>query len=216
MVLLGAFVPLIGLLVPVLGLIVAIGCALLGEARAGLRTLGVALGGFLVGFVLLLPWSVTFVQRGVSWSVLSGAATDPLRAPQLGALLRLDLGPLGGGILGLAFFVAGLFALVAVDAARFGWATRLWCVLLGSLALAWAASEGWIGSGGGDLQVLVAPLAVLHRGARRPRRPVRSRRDPPCSCRLAPHRRHRLRAAPRRGAHPGPRRQRERSLGTAG
>jgi GT2 family glycosyltransferase len=157
--LLGAFTPLLVALTPLLGVSLAIACALLGELRPAGRALLVAIGSAVTAFVLLLPWSVTFIQRGVSWSVLTGAAPDPGRAPGLGDLVRLDLGPLGAGVLGLAFLAAGLFALVAVDAARFGWATRLWCVLLGSLALAWAESEGWLGSGGGDLQVFVAPVA---------------------------------------------------------
>jgi len=157
---LSAFLPLVALLGLVVALLLLLGCVLLGEPRGGFRALGVGCGGTVIAFVLLVPWSVTFLQRGVSWSAISGAEPDLMNAPQLGALLRLEVGPLGAGVLGLAFFVAGLFALAAVDSGRFSWAARLWFVLLGSAALAWAASEGWIGSGGGAIQVFVAPLAV--------------------------------------------------------
>ena len=157
---LAAFSPLVAILELVVAFLLFIGGVVLGEVRGGLRALAVGAGGGVVAFVLLVPWSITFVQRGVSWSAVSGAATDPANAPQLGSLLRLEVGPLGAGILGLAFFVAGLFALATVDSARFSWAARLWFVLLGSAALAWAASEGWIGAGGGAIQVFVAPLAV--------------------------------------------------------
>jgi GT2 family glycosyltransferase len=155
-----SFVPLLAIVLPALAVVLALSCVLLGNKTGGLRVLGIGFGGAAAAFVLCLPWSLTFVQRGVSWSAVSGAASAPARAPQLGAILRLDLGPLGSGILGLAFLAAALFVLVATDDARFAWAARLWSIVLGSAALAWAGAEGWLGNGAGQLRVLAAPLAV--------------------------------------------------------
>ncbi|HWD25105.1 MAG TPA: glycosyltransferase family 2 protein, partial [Acidimicrobiales bacterium] len=155
-----SFVPLLAILLPALAVALALSCIVLGNRTGGLRVLGVGFGGAVAAFVLCLPWSLTFVQRGVSWSALTGAATAPARAPQLGAILRLDLGPFGSGILGLAFLGAALFVLVATDDDRFAWSARLWSIVLGSAAIAWAGAEGWLGHGVGQLRVVTAPLAV--------------------------------------------------------
>ena len=137
-----------------------LGCWLSGVARAGLRVLIVSLGAALVALMLLFPWSLTFLQAHTSLSVLSGAASDAARALDLSALLRFDLGPLGSGVLGWAFLAAAGFVLIAGHGDRLAWAMRLWTVLLGSAALAWAASQGWLGPGGGSLAVLLSPVAV--------------------------------------------------------
>jgi GT2 family glycosyltransferase len=155
-----SFVPLLAIVLPALAVALALSCVLLGNKTGGLRVLGIGFGGAGCAFVFCLPWSLTFIQRGASWSALTGAASAPARAPQLGAILRLDLGPLGAGALGLAFLAAALFVLVATDDARFAWAARLWSIVLGSAALAWAGAEGWLGNGMGQLRVLTAPLAV--------------------------------------------------------
>jgi GT2 family glycosyltransferase len=155
-----SFVPLLAILLPAMAVALALSSVLLGDHEGGKRALGIGFGGVVVAFVLCLPWSLTFVQRGAAWSIFTGAASTPARSPQLGAILRLDLGPLGSGLLSLAFLAAALFVLVATDDARFAWATRLWSVVLGSAAMAWAGAEGWLGAGMGEVRVLATPLAV--------------------------------------------------------
>jgi hypothetical protein len=92
--------------------------------------------------------------------VLTGAAPHAGAAPTLAQLLSFSIGPVGHGLAALAFVAAAFFVLVAGRGDRFAWGARLWIVALGTLALAWAASEGWIGSGGGELRAFVAPVAV--------------------------------------------------------
>jgi len=157
--LLGAFVPGIVLLAIAIAIFFVIAGLFSGTLRASLRGLAVISGGALVAFVLCMPWSITFVQRGVRWSVLSGAASLPVRNPDIGALLRMDIGPIGAGLLGYAFVLAGLFVLVVGRSERFTWGARFWVMAMGALGLSFLASRGWLGSGGGALGVMLAPLA---------------------------------------------------------
>jgi GT2 family glycosyltransferase len=155
-----SFVPLLGIVLPAVAVALGLSSLLLGNRREALAVLRAGFGGVVVAFIVCLPWSVTFVQSGVSWSALTGASSSPALSPQLGAVLRLEFGPLGAGVLGLAFLGASLFVLVATDDARFAWAARLWSMVLCSAALTWAGAEGWLGSGMGELRVLAAPFAV--------------------------------------------------------
>ncbi len=103
-----------------------------GVARGlqSLRGLVVAGGAVVVAFVLCFPWSLTFVQTGARLSAVVGVTTTGAAVPNLAALLRFDLGPIGGGPLSYAFVAAALFVLVVGTAERFAWAVRL----LGSVA----------------------------------------------------------------------------------
>jgi len=157
---LGAFVPMIVLLMLACALALALGGVVAGEARRGLRVLVVAAGGAVVAFVLCFPWSLTFVQPGARWSVLSGAAGNPTSAPGLATLLRFGLGPTGRGILGWAFLVAAALVLLVGRSERLAWGIRWWVCGLALAALPFAASEGWLGAGGGALRVLLAPTAA--------------------------------------------------------
>jgi GT2 family glycosyltransferase len=158
--LLGAFSPGVVILAVVAAVLFVLSGVLVGQLAASLRALVVTLGAALVAFVLCLPWSLTFVQRGVRWSVLSGAASLPTRNPNFASTLRMDIGPLGAGVLGYAFLVAALGVLAVGRFERLTWAIRWWVVAALSFALCWAASEGWLGAGGGLLGTLLAPAAV--------------------------------------------------------
>jgi hypothetical protein len=156
---LGAFVPGIVLLALTIALFFVLAGISSGAVRAALRGLAVMGGGALVAFVLCLPWSLTFVQPGVRWSVLSGAASLPASNPNIAALLRMDIGPIGAGLLGYAFVVAALFVLFVGRFERFAWGMRFWVVAMCALGLSFLAARGWLGSGGGALGVMLAPLA---------------------------------------------------------
>ncbi len=127
--------------------------------RRSLRGLVVAAGSVVVAFVLCFPWSVTFFQSGARWSVVAGVATTGSGVPNVAALLRFNLGPIGRGPLSYAFVAAALFVLVVARADRFAWGVRWWGVALATFAFAWVAGEGWLGAGGGADRELVAPAA---------------------------------------------------------
>ncbi|HUY30704.1 MAG TPA: glycosyltransferase family 2 protein [Acidimicrobiales bacterium] len=156
----GSFVPALVLVAIAAALALLVATALFDRPAAGVRALLVTLGASGVAFALAFPWSLTFFQPGARWSVVSGALPAASATPDLASLLRLTLGPIGGGPLGWALLAASGYVLLVGRGARFAWGARLWVVALGTAALAWAAGEGWLGSGGGAARVLVAPLAV--------------------------------------------------------
>ena len=154
----GSFAPAAVLVALACAAALVVATAIFDRARAGARALGVALGGVAVAVVLTFPWSLTFFQPGARWSTVVGAS--PLAGPGLSSILRFALGPVGKGPLAWALLVASAFVLLVGRGERFAWGARLWVVALGALALAWVASEGWLGAGGGSLRVLAAPVAV--------------------------------------------------------
>jgi GT2 family glycosyltransferase len=164
---LGALLAVVGSYAPAI-FIVELSCAaalVLGSLVAGdlgptRRLAAVALGGAAAGVVLLLPWSLSFVESGARWSVLSGALGEPARSPALAALMRFDVGPIGSGILGWAFLAAAMLPLLIGRSGRLRWATRWWAVAFGSFALAWTGADGRLGAGGGATGVFLAPAAV--------------------------------------------------------
>jgi GT2 family glycosyltransferase len=156
----GAFAPLVVLLALAAAVALFIGTVVFERPAAGARAVVVALGATCVAFVLNFPWSLTFVQPGARWSVLSGAATSPAAAPHLSQLLGFSLGPVGRGPVVFAFLAAAGFVLFVGRGARFSWGARLWIVALGAFALAWSASQGWLGPGGGALRSFTAPAAA--------------------------------------------------------
>lgn len=156
----GAFAPaaLLLTLVAALGLVAG---AVLGAAwRSALRLASVAGGGVLVAFVLLLPWSLTYLQRGARLSALLGVVAPAGRTPSLAALLRFATGPVGHGFVSWAPLAAAAVALAVGRAERLAWATRWWLSALGAVAFAFAAGEGWLGGGGGATALLLAPAAA--------------------------------------------------------
>jgi GT2 family glycosyltransferase len=142
--------------------IVAATFAVRGATRGvqSLRGLVVAGGSVVVAFVLCFPWSLTFLQPGARWSALAGVAATGSGVPNLAALLRFNLGPIGRGPLSYALVAAGLFVIIVGKAERFAWGVRWWAALVATLAVAWAAGEGWLGAGGGAAREFDIPAAV--------------------------------------------------------
>ncbi len=70
--LLGAFVPLILVLTLLLALVLGLAGLATGSRGASPRLLGVSAASVLGAFVLLAPWSITYVQSHTAWSVLTG------------------------------------------------------------------------------------------------------------------------------------------------
>ncbi len=156
--LLGAFAPATVVVSLVAAVALGLGGLLAGSARAALRGLAVALGGAAVGFVLCLPWSLTYFQPGALFSALVGAHTALRRVAPLSDLLRFALGPMGHGPLGWAVLAAAGVVLVIGRGERLAWAARYWIGALGTLAFAWVLDEGWLGAGG-NVGLFLAPAA---------------------------------------------------------
>jgi hypothetical protein len=159
--LVGCFVPIAAIFTPVLALGLAVGCAAFGEWRAGMRAVLVSLAALLGAAVFTFPWSLSFFEPGASLNALFGSLPSPSLSPQLGAVLRFELGPFGAGILGLALFAAAFFPLLVTLGDRFKLVAVLWMQLLVAALLVWAASEGWLDHTGGLLRALAAPFAAL-------------------------------------------------------
>jgi hypothetical protein len=98
----------------------------------GLAALGAALGAV----VLNMPWSLSLIGRG-GWTAIVGVPTSGPRALGVGALLRMEIGSLQFGVLGVALFLPVVAALVVARSWRFAWAVRAAAlvVLFGGLAV---------------------------------------------------------------------------------
>jgi hypothetical protein len=136
-----AFVPSWLFVVPLVGVALAVGSLLAGQVATGIRLLAVVLGASVVAVVLLLPWSAGVLHSRVeAFGVPAGSAGRL----GLGDILRLHTGPVGSQPLGWALLVAAALPLVIGRSWRLAWGARLWTVALGSFALAWAGSRGWV------------------------------------------------------------------------
>ena len=131
-----------------------------GGARAMLRSAAVGAGGLVAAFLCCMPWSLTWLQSGARWSLFAGSVPAAGDGSSPADLLRGHTGPVGGwwGAAGLVALAA--FAFVWARGPRLAWAARWWVCALGSVLLAWVGSQGWLGTGGGMTEELVAPAAV--------------------------------------------------------
>lgn len=135
-------------------------CALSGSPQAAARTVTVTVASIAVAFVLCFPWSLTFLQRGAEASAFFGVQRIGSGVPDLAALARFDLGPIGHSPLAYGLLAASAFVLFVGAERRFAWGARFWGAGAVSLGVAWAASEGYLAAGGGDGRTLVTPVAV--------------------------------------------------------
>ena len=161
----GAFVPSLALVAVAVALGLVLGSVLVGGARAALGSLTTAVGAVGVAFLLLFPWSLHLVLPGREWAAFAGAAPNPAHAPGFGALLRFQIGPVGGSPLGWAFVVAAALPLLIGRGWRLAWAVRLWAVALVCVAVAWAAGRGWVLSGVQLRDAMLGPAAIALAGA---------------------------------------------------
>ena len=164
---LGLLLALVGSLSPpsvvavgglVAGLLV--GAVVLGGLAAIWRATVVAAASLAIAVGCCLPWSLGFLSPGARWSVLGGAVGGPGSAVSLARLLRFAAGPIGGGFVGWGLVLAAGYVLFVAQGPRLSWAGRWWIAALAVVALAYAGSIGWLGSGGGATLVLVAPAAA--------------------------------------------------------
>jgi GT2 family glycosyltransferase len=156
----GSFAPAVLLTTLASALAVVVGSALAGGLRQTGRMLAVAVGGCAVAALVTLPWSISFLGAGRTFSALAGALGGSGTALSLGDLMRFDIGPIGRGLFGWGILAAGTLPLMIGRGVRLRTATRWWAVMFTSFALAWAGVQGWLGAGGSAAGVLLAPAAA--------------------------------------------------------
>ncbi len=159
-----SFVPGMGVAVVVAALGLVLGSLLVGGTGAATRAVQGAVGGVVVAFVLLLPWSAALALPG-GWSTVAGVGRLPSRGFGLGALLRFQVGPVGAGIFGWALLAVAAMPLLVGRGWRFAWAVRFWAVALLGVGLAWAGGRGWLPVRLQDPDLLLAPAAAALAGA---------------------------------------------------
>jgi hypothetical protein len=159
-----AFVPGAGLALLVAAVGLLLGSLLVGGAGGAVRAVRGAVGGVVVAFALLLPWSISLAVPD-GWSTVAGVGRLASRAPGLGALLRFQIGPIGAGIFGWALLAVAAMPLLVGRDWRFAWAVRFWAVALLGVGLAWAGGRGWLPVRLQDPGLLLAPVAAAIAGA---------------------------------------------------
>ena len=142
-----------------LSLAIVLGSAAAGRLAAVGRALGVTAGALGVAFLCCLPWSLTFIQAGARWSIISGAVGPRGSVGGVLRLFRFAAGPIGAGWLGWGIPLGAGFVLFVARDARLDWATRWWVAAVATVVVAYAGAVGWLGAGGGATLVLLAPAA---------------------------------------------------------
>jgi hypothetical protein len=142
------------LIVPGVAVALALGSALAVRGHGSARMVGVATGGSLVAILLHLPWSLDYLLPGTPASAVTGV---PGSADGIGLaeLVRFEVGPIGGDVLGWALLVAAALPLLIGQGERHAWAVRGWALAIAGWGTAWLSLRG-------DLPVpLPAPEALL-------------------------------------------------------
>jgi GT2 family glycosyltransferase len=142
-----------------LSLAIVLGSAAAGRLAAVGRALGVTAGALGVAFLCCLPWSLTFIQAGARWSIISGAVGPRGSVGGVLRLFRFAAGPIGAGWLGWGIPLGAGFVLFVARDSRLDWATRWWVAAVATVVVAYAGAVGWLGAGGGATLVLLAPAA---------------------------------------------------------
>jgi hypothetical protein len=157
--LLATLVPVAPVIVAAVALALAVGSILAYRPAGTVRVAAVGILGAVVAVAVHLPWSLDFLLPGTPWSAVTGAdrGTDP---SDLAALLRFDVGPLGGGPLGWVFLVAAALPLLIGRDERHAWAVRGWTLAVVFWGLAWASQRDALPFALPPAEVLLAPAAV--------------------------------------------------------
>jgi hypothetical protein len=157
--LLAALLPVAVVLVVVIAAALALGSLLTYRVSGSLRMIGAAAAAGVMAVVLHLPWSLDVVLPGTPLSAIVGAQRPP--APSdLGALLRFEVGPLGGAPLGWVILVAAVLPLLIGRGERHAWAVRGWTLAIVFWGLAWASQRGSSPIALPAEEILLAPSAV--------------------------------------------------------
>lgn len=155
-----AFVPALAPLVALVGIGLLVGALVSGDGR-GIAALaaGTVLAGVLA-FVLLAPWSVSFVRGDLTWSAFVRPGASDGGTLTTSDLLRFHTGPHGEHLWSYAILVVAAFSLLLARGVRLSWAVRGWFVALACWALVWIAQQGWLPRAIPEPGVVLAPAAA--------------------------------------------------------
>jgi hypothetical protein len=156
--LVSSFVPFAFVMVVTMVVLLIIGSALAGRLAGTGDLLTVGLGACVVAGVLNLPWFLGLLLDGFTWASIGGTRFGgDITA---GELLRFFTGPHGAGIVGWAFPVAAIAALLIGRQWRRVWAVRLATVSVGFWLFALVAEMGLAPVALPRPEVLLAPSAA--------------------------------------------------------
>jgi GT2 family glycosyltransferase len=155
-----AFAPAMAVVVVLCGFGLYVGSRLVGQSQGAGAVLRGALGGLGVALALCAPWVIGVILSGPHALGVFGLPSATSGTPGWTALLRFDLGPVGGSPLGWFLVVAALLPLIVGAGPRLAWAARLWSMALVSWTLAWVVARGWTHSFAPSIDVLLVPAAV--------------------------------------------------------
>lgn len=141
--------------VPVASGALGLGSVLAARAPGAGRSAVAGVGGAVVAFVLLLPWSAGVVAHP---SALFGPGPGPSGAASFARLLRFGVGPASNGPLGWGLLAAAALPLLIGRSWRLEWAVRLWTLSLVCFGWAYLSGAGVLASP--PVDVLLAPAAV--------------------------------------------------------
>ena len=140
----GAFVPFIVIVVAVIVVGLVLGSLFAGDERGLAAMACVALSAVVVAAVMHLPWTDSLLRAPRTWAPFAGPGTSAGGSHSFADLLRLSVGYFRPGVLGFAYLVPALLALVVAQGWRYGWVVRAWFVTLTALLLQWAGERGWL------------------------------------------------------------------------
>ncbi len=133
-----AWYPLAPLAAMLAAVAVLLAAPFVGGWILGLRMLSAAVLAGLLGFVLLFPWSVGYLDAGSDPGAL-GLAFRPVLS--VSEILRFETGPAGAGWAGWGLVAAAALPLLLGRGARLAWATRAWFLVLIGWGLVWLPSR---------------------------------------------------------------------------
>jgi GT2 family glycosyltransferase len=146
-------------IVPGMAVALAVGSALTYRGHGSARMVGVAAGGAVVAVLVHLPWSLDYLLPGTPASAFTGVHA-PDHGIGLAELLRFQVGPLGGGVLGWALVVAAALPLLIGQHERHAWAVRGWTLAVGGWGAAWLSVKDTLPFPLPSPDVLLAPAAA--------------------------------------------------------
>jgi hypothetical protein len=151
--------PVALVIVVAMALAMALGGVIALNPAGGLRMIGAGLAASAIALVLHLPWSVDLLRPGSTLSSFVGTP-GPGQPSDLPALLRFEVGALGGAPIGWCFLIAAALPLFIARSDRHTWAVRGWTLAVVSYGAAWAAQRGTLSFALPAVDVLLVPAAV--------------------------------------------------------
>jgi len=155
-----AFEPSIILVVPFIAGVFCVVTVLHGSPfRLAVRWLGVLCSAVVVGLLLNVPWSITYVRKGW-WQAIVGAPVESGRDSGLLSLAQFNVGTFTLSTLSLSLFIAVLGAVVLVRGARTAWALRGAAITVGGLLIAMFNDISFLPVHLAEPAIVLVPVAI--------------------------------------------------------